>query len=523
MEKRGLVWTTNNKSPGKLKASLKQFEDELKTKKVVFCEWSDQKTFQLMLSNGLLIYVEINVFTGDVRRINFDKYFVGKTISENICDGEFIKILITKPKLNCSILVKITRQHILISYNENQITFVHLQKPSLKSSSQKISNGDPKIFNIIIGGQTKKVNRNLVINLSNDLVLIWTKSSQNEFFPWRPSVKDQERANLHIYKLNRLKLEPLCYYWTENDPIGFEFSKFNENEVHSVEQKISRKGDVTIESCTYHISNSKSKLQRTSVTSIPLQTEVSCNAFSPDHEKLLMGCIDGSIVLFDEGRGITYLVKASFIPTQVSWHPDSAIVMIANERGQLQCFDISLSCIKNQLLSKDVTPSNILDLSSFFTRQPMLLKLCWGKKPDINNHYERYAQVDCFLLLMFETGIFANMRYVGGAGLKNDIHTSGLTGDVIIQMYISLNQLEKAINVLISLNWDTYGAMCLLSLHKIANHIFKMPATDDREALLQKALGSFHVPTKPLCIETETEFGDNVDDITRRFFHYLIR
>jgi WD repeat-containing and planar cell polarity effector protein len=87
-EKRGLVWTPNNKHPGKLKTSLKSFEDELKSKKVVYCEWVDQKTFQLMLSNGLLIYVEINVFTGDVRRVNFDKYFVGKIISEYISDGK---------------------------------------------------------------------------------------------------------------------------------------------------------------------------------------------------------------------------------------------------------------------------------------------------------------------------------------------------------------------------------------------------------------------------------------------------
>lgn len=87
-EKRGLVWSPNNKHPSKLKSSLKHLEEELKTKKVVFCEWSDQKTFQLMLCNGLIIYIEINVFTGDVRRINFDKYFVGKIISENICDGK---------------------------------------------------------------------------------------------------------------------------------------------------------------------------------------------------------------------------------------------------------------------------------------------------------------------------------------------------------------------------------------------------------------------------------------------------
>lgn len=66
-----------------------------------------------------------------------------------------------------------------------------------------------------------------------------------------------------------------------------------------------------MESCTYEIS--KSRLQRTSVTSIPLQTQVCCHGFSPDEEKLLLGCIDGSLVLFDEGRGITHLVKAAFV------------------------------------------------------------------------------------------------------------------------------------------------------------------------------------------------------------------
>lgn len=98
-----------------------------------------------------------------------------------------------------------------------------------------------------------------------------------------------------------------------------------------------------------------------------------------------------------------------------------------------------------------------------------------------------------------------------------------MTADVIIQLYLSLDQVDKAINILMSINWDTYGAMSLLSLHKIATHIFKLSATLDRTNQLQRALGSFHTPAKKLCFETENEFGDNVDDITRRFFHYLIR
>lgn len=59
----------------------------------------------------------------------------------------------------------------------------------------------------------------------------------------------------------------------------------------------------------------KSKLQRTAVTSIPLQTQVCSVRTSPDNEKLMLGCIDGSVVIFDEGRGITHLVKAAFVST----------------------------------------------------------------------------------------------------------------------------------------------------------------------------------------------------------------
>lgn len=77
-------------------------------------------------------------------------------------------------------------------------------------------------------------------------------------------------------------------------------------------------------------------------------------------------------------------------------------------------------------------------------------------------------------------------------------------------MYLSLHQIEKAINVLLSLNWDTYGAMCLLSLHKISNYVFSNPSPEG-EDLLERALSSFYIPIKPLCSETESEFGENVD------------
>lgn len=468
---------------------------------MIFCEWYNDRIFTLMLNSGLIVTIEICQFSGDIKRLNFDKYFIGKLLSDSPID------------------VVRTRQHIIISYDENIITFVYLQKPSMNKTLQKIYAADPKIFNVVVSPNTSKIKRNIAISPNNDTLVLWTKSSQNEFFPWRPS-KDQDRANIHVYSLNREKIELICYYWTENSPIGLEFSKFNENEIKSIEQKISRKGEVTVECIKYYLNIGKGKFQRISVTSIPLDTEVACCTFSPDHEKILMSCIDGSIVLFDD-RGTTFLVRASFIPTSIVWHPDSALIVIANERSQLQCFDIALSCIKNQVLSEDTTPSNILDLSSFFVHQPKLNKLCWAKKPEINHQRGVFAQSDCFLLLLFD-GALATAKFIGGSGLRRDIHTSGLTADVFIHMYISLHQIEKAVNILLSLNWDNYGAMCLLSLHKIANYVFSNPSSEG-EDLLERALGAFYIPVKPLCSETENEFGENIDDIARRFFHYLIR
>lgn len=237
----------------------------------------------------------------------------------------------------------------------------------------------------------------------------------------------------------------------------------------------------------------------------------------------MLGCIDGSVLLFDESRGITHHVKAAFIPNSITWHCDSALVIIANERGQFQCFDISLSCVKNQLISEDITPSNVLDLSTYFNYQPTLSRIRWSKKPDLALYCEKFVQTDSVLVLIFENGPIAGLRFFGSAGLKGDIHTSGFTADVLVSKYLLLNHVEKAINILLCLNWDTYGAMCLISLHKIANYIFKHPLNADREIQLQKALGSFHIPVKALCIETETEFGDQVRDITRKFFFYMLR
>lgn len=80
VEKRGVT-------EKKIKSSLKHLEEALKNDKVVYCGWINEFSFHLMLSNGLLVYVDMNISTGDIKSLSFDKFLVGKIVSENICDG----------------------------------------------------------------------------------------------------------------------------------------------------------------------------------------------------------------------------------------------------------------------------------------------------------------------------------------------------------------------------------------------------------------------------------------------------
>lgn len=199
--------------------------------------------------------------------------------------------------------------------------------------------------------------------------------------------------------------------------------------------------------------------------------------------------------------------------------------MIANDKSQFQCFDSALSFVANQLISEDVTPSNLLDLSHYFTIQPNLLNISFSCKPYINlfssSSSSESAQTDCFLFLIFENGPVACLRFFAGTGISGDVHNSGLTHDVIIGKYLSLNQFEKAVNLLLSLNWESCGAICLISLHQIANYVFrKNDIKASRNELFNKALQSF---TDDLSDETKDEFADQVIDLKRRFFFFLLR
>ncbi|XP_023170747.2 WD repeat-containing and planar cell polarity effector protein fritz [Drosophila hydei] len=499
------VLKNSRKAGGRLKDNLKKLEDLLRTHKLTHSEWQDAAQVLLLFDNGIIAHICVDIYTGDILRMVFDKYLVGKLAGELITDAFF------------------TRSHIVLAYNTNQLTVVHLQRPNARPlGPEKIANMEPRIFHVIIPGlaSERKLARHLTVNSSRDLFVVWTQSSQNEVYPWRPTIRDQDRANIHIFKLKALQLESLAYCWSENDPLCVDFLRSSENQIITLEQKVSRKGDISAEICSYELATGK--MQRTAITSIAMGTQICCFAFSPDQEKLFLGSIDRNICLHDLVLQTTkYVKQIEIVPTQCAWHCDSALLCVSNERSVLQCFDLALSPIGNQLLSESVTPTNLLDLSHYFATQPTLLSIAFSRKPDLANFSHKYAQTDCLLLLLYENGPLGCLRFFGGAGMRGDIHNSGLTADVIADKYLRLQQPERAVNVLASLNWETYGAMCLITLHKIANYVFF--SSDQRRPrcdLMARALSTF---AHTLSEDTKDEFSDQVYDLKRRFCFFLMR
>lgn len=59
----------------------------------------------------------------------------------------------------------------------------------------------PGLFDFNNLAINRKNERKITLNISGTMVATWSKSSLNEVYPWNPLVKDEHRANIHVYKI----------------------------------------------------------------------------------------------------------------------------------------------------------------------------------------------------------------------------------------------------------------------------------------------------------------------------------
>lgn len=496
LEARGLMVTPKNSRPVRLRDSLREFEELLAKERVVWEAWKSPTLYQLIFASGIITTLSVNAQTGDLTRVAFDKFLVGKLLSEHLAD------------------VVITQHHMIFSYNECRLTVVHLMRPAPEGQViEKLSALDPKLHTCEVAGPSgRRFERKLSANLSGDMVVVWWQTSDDEVYPWSPLAKDRDRANILVYGLRGASLDLVCYCRTEMAPLSVSFSHLQPSVLLTVEQGFGRKGGVTVLSCVYEVE--RGALHRVGVSSVPLEAPLTAHGHTPAEDRLLLACNNGVLALHGEARGTTHLTKAGLIPAALAWLDTGTLVAAANERGQLQCFDLALSLVRLQLSAEDPAPQRVLDLSEHLSHRPSLARLSWapGRPPGDTQAGPR------LLLLHYTRGPLACIRVDSGAEGRG-----GLSALALASQYVKHRQLDEAVNLLVSLSWEQEGPAAMKCLAAVANHLLRCPLTPMRLAQLEAALATFHVPLQPLSPAIEEEFGPAVRALTRRFFFKVLR
>ncbi|CAG2068385.1 unnamed protein product, partial [Timema podura] len=81
---------------------------------------------------------------------------------------------------------------------------VYFSKPTMKvNSPEKLSRLEARVQLLELAGPSgRRLERKLSCNLSGDMVLVWWRCARDEVYPWSPIVKDQDRANVHVYSVS---------------------------------------------------------------------------------------------------------------------------------------------------------------------------------------------------------------------------------------------------------------------------------------------------------------------------------
>lgn len=130
------------------------------------------------------------------------------------------------------------------------------------------------------------------------------------------------------------------------------------------------------DSCIYECS--RNRLQCVSVTKIPLSSRVISCGRNLSEDKLVLGCEDSSVILYEAHRRVTLLAQAELLPVQIRWHPIGCIFVVSNNQGELQIFDMALSPVKVQLVAEDFAPRTTLQCSKHFEVSSSLVDMKWA-------------------------------------------------------------------------------------------------------------------------------------------------
>uniref|UniRef100_A0A6I8SDJ8 WD repeat containing planar cell polarity effector n=1 Tax=Xenopus tropicalis TaxID=8364 RepID=A0A6I8SDJ8_XENTR len=321
--------------------------------------------------------------------------------------------------------------------------------------------------------------------------------------------------NRQLEKLSLLDLKVLSYIRTEGDLLNACFSINQPYQIYTVEHSLNSNKEPMADSSIYECV--RNKIQCVSVTRVPLRSGVISCAVNPSEDKLVLGCEDSSLILYESDCKMTLLAQSDVLPDLLRWHPNGTIFVVASSQGELQIYDMALSPIRAQILAEEIEPNSTIQISKQFNVSSRLLEMHWAAPQTLLQNMDM-TDIYNLLYLRFDCGPVGVLQFKLGAVSK------GQLGPVeIISQYIRHDEVDEAVGLLSSMNWNTMGHHCYTSMTAIVNHLLRQRLTPDREAQLEASLGTFYSPTRPLLDAIVLEYRDPISRYARRFFHHLLR
>nr|XP_021411511.1 WD repeat-containing and planar cell polarity effector protein fritz homolog [Lonchura striata domestica] len=498
---RDYPWILKSKRADKLRDALKEVEDLMQNSPCVLSKWKNKHTCQLLFHSGIL--VSLSLSGPQLEKVVIDRTLVGKLISDTISDAI------------------LTDNFIILSFEDhNQLCFIQFTKtmdsPDVNKKLEKLSCLDFKISYVdILGPEGRRMKRHLAINSVQDLVICWWSATSDGAWPWSPISCQRDRANLLLLGCAHGKLEVLSSVRTEWEPLDARFSRGQPRQVLTVERSVPAAQQPAAHSCAYACG--RGRVQRAASTTVALPARATSCCRDGTGDKLLLGCEDSSVVLYEAYGQATLLARAELLPAVMAFHPSGAVLVVGSSQGELQLFDTALSPVKIQLLAQEYSPEATLQFSKHCDVPTSLVQIQWAAPPGAFPSPDS-ADVHDRLLVRFDKGPLGVLHF------KLGVLTRGQLGlEEIIHQHIRYDEIQEAINVLSTMDWNTMGQRCFICLSAICNHLLKQKLTPATEAQLEASLGTFYAPTRPLLDRTVLEYRDPISRYARRFFHHLLR
>jgi len=460
LESRDEVWFPRNKRPAKLREQLKMLESMFQSNQVVTFFWKDLQHLKIVFDNGLLTDLELSS-SNDISRIRFNKQMINKFPSSTLTSVLF------SDHYTCVAFL-----------NSNQIAFF-------------VGKNDTKPFmRDIPGPVTKEIVRKLCISPNNDLIYCWWK-----FQLQTQNVPQKEQINIVLINGKNNRFDVLSSILTEEDLIDLKISKVDPNTFLTLERSLENGKSQTLNSVVYDVTDLR--IKRIKVTKLTLTSGVLSFARNKCEDKLVIGCSDGKVVVYDTNHGhiLSSSTRSSLVPNHVVWCNDC--VLVASGRGELNLFDVCLNQISFCDFHDNQYPQ--IQLSQFLANE---------------NGLSEILRTDCKpnqILLYFNSGPLITFHLFGS-----------LQNVDLIRRYLEQNKIKEAIEILKLIDWNRRDLEAFQMLMSIADEIFKQPLSHETEDYLEQTFSTFYSSAYPIDDHIVLKHRLHLECYLRRFFHHLL-